>query len=78
MQFRWTWDKISNWMINKDSCRNTIFHISNGSEILLMSILKLSVDGFIFSEKKGNYYLPLNKEYSGFLIYKLWFKKVKK
>ena len=36
-------------------------HISNGSEIRLMSILKLFVDTFVdFFEKGGNYYLPLN------------------
>ena len=43
------------------------FHISNGSEIPLMSILKLFFNTFAsFCEKGGNYYLPLNWEYSGF------------
>ena len=36
-------------------------HISNGSEIQLMSILKLFVDTFVsFFEKGGNYYFPFN------------------
>ena len=36
-------------------------HISNGTDIPLISILKLFVDTFVsFSEKGGNYYLPLN------------------
>ena len=39
-------------------------HICNGSEIPLMSILKLFVDDFVsFLKKGGNYYLPLNWEY---------------
>ena len=42
-------------------------HIFNGSEIPLMSILKLIVDTFVsFLKKGGNFYLPLNLEYSGF------------
>ena len=32
---------------NKDLCRNSILHISNGPEIPLMSILKLFVDTFV-------------------------------
>ena len=42
-------------------------HIYNGSEIPLMSILKLFVDSFCqFSENGGNHYLPLNLESIGF------------
>ena len=42
-------------------------HISNGSEIPLMYILELFVDTFVsFLKRKGNYFLPLNREYSGF------------
>ena len=25
MHFCWTWDKFSNWLLNKDLCRNNIF-----------------------------------------------------
>ena len=50
-----------------DLCRNNTLAHSNGSEILLMSILKLFVDTSVsFSAKGGNYYPPLNCEYSGF------------
>ena len=42
-------------------------HISKGSEAPFLSILKLFIHTFLsFSEKGGNYYLPLNWENSGF------------
>ena len=53
-------------------------HISYGSEISLMSILKLFVDTLdSFFEKGGNYHLPLNSEYSGFRFSKDISKKEK-
>ena len=46
-------------------------HISNGTEILFVSILKLIVDTFVsfLKKKKGGrstYYLPLKREYRCF------------
>ena len=53
-------------------------HNLNGSEIPLMSILKVFVDIFVsFCEKGGNHYLPLNCEYSGFRFINDNSKKVK-
>ena len=38
-----------------------LLHISIGSKIPFMSILKLFVDSYVsFSEEGGNHYLPLN------------------
>ena len=54
-------------------------HISNGSEIRLMSISKLFVDTSVSFLKKGsNYYLPLSWEYSGFRFINDSSKKEKK
>ena len=67
MHFRSAWDKISNWLINKDLSEIIFLHISNGSEIPFICILKLFFDTFVRFLKRGvNYYLPLNWEYSGF------------
>ena len=46
MHFRWIRDKISNWLI--EIYAEIIFlHISNGSEIPLISILKSFVDTLV-------------------------------
>ena len=66
MHFWWTWNKISNWLINKIYAEIIFLHISNRSEILLMSILKLFVYTLVSFLKREVIIISLWIENSGF------------